>query len=159
MTTALIILGLLLVLIGFVGCLIPVVPGPILSFLALLTLAYAKNWEPYSATFLIIMGCAALIVTGLDYVVGVLGAKKFGASKWGLIGSVAGVLIGVFCFPPLGMLLGAIVGALAGELLAGKTGKAALRAGWGVFVGNVVGVGLKLAFCGIMLFFYIKALF
>ncbi|MBW2333587.1 MAG: DUF456 domain-containing protein, partial [Deltaproteobacteria bacterium] len=74
----------------------------------------------------------------------------------GVWGSIIGMLIGLFIFPPWGMLIGAIIGALAGEMAGGKKGKKALQASWGVFVGNIMGIGLKLAFSGAILFLYIK---
>jgi len=152
----LIILGLLFALIGLIGCILPVIPGPPLSFFALIIFSYAKNWEPFSATFLIIMAGLTILATVLDYVIPAIGAKRYGASKLGVWGSIIGMLIGFFIFPPWGMLIGAIIGALAGELAGGKKGKKALRASWGVFVGNIMGIGLKLAFSGAILFFYIK---
>jgi len=152
----LIILGLLFALIGLIGCILPVIPGPPLSFFALIILSYAKDWEPFSTTFLIIMAGLTIVVTISDYVVPAIGAKRYGASKLGVWGSIIGMLIGFCIFPPWGMLIGAIIGALAGELAGGKKGKKALRAGWGVFVGNIMGIGLKLAFSGAILFFYIK---
>jgi len=105
------------------------------------------------------MAGLTIVVTILDYVVPASGAKKYGASKLGIWGSIIGMLFGLFFFPPWGMLIGAIGGALAGELAAGKEGKKALRAGWGVFVGNMVSIGLKLAFSGVILFFYVKEMF
>ena len=89
----------------------------------------------------------------------VFGAKKYGGSKSGVWCSVLGMVLGVFFFPPWGMLIGAFTGAIAGEWLAGKEGRESPQAAWGVFIGNVVGIGLKLAFCGVILFFYVKALF
>jgi len=142
----LIILGLLFAVIGLIGCILPIIPGPPLSFFALIILSYAKNWEPFSAIFLIIMAGLTIVVTILDYVVPAIKAKKYGASKLGVWGSIIGMLFGLFIFPPWGILIGAITGALAGELAGGKKGKKALRAGWGVFVGNIMGIGLKLAF-------------
>lgn len=158
MTTVLIILGLLFALVGLIGGMLPVIPGPPLSFLALIILSYAKNWKPFSITFLLIMAGLMLLVTLLDYVIPAGGAKKYGASKSGVWGSVIGMLLGIFLFPPWGMLIGAMLGALAGELVAGKEGKKALQAGWGVFVGTIVAIGLKLAFSGVVLFFYVKAM-
>jgi uncharacterized protein YqgC (DUF456 family) len=69
------------------------------------------------------------------------------------------MLGGLFFFPPWGMLGGAIVGALVGELAAGRRGKQTLGAGWGVLVGNMLVTGLKLAFSGSMLFLYLRAVF
>ena len=159
MTIILIILGLLFALCGLIGCILPVIPGPSISFLALIILSYAKNWEPFSSTFLIIMAGLTILVTILDYVVPAGGAKKYGASKSGVVGAMAGMLIGVFMFPPWGMIVGAFMGTFAGELLAGKEGRKALQAGFGVFVGIMVSAGLKLAFSGTILFFYLKEMF
>jgi uncharacterized protein YqgC (DUF456 family) len=158
-TITLMVLGLVLALIGLAGCIIPVVPGPLLSFLALIILSFAKDWEPFSAMFLMIMAGLTLLVSLLDYVAPIFGAKKYGGSKSGVWCSVLGMVLGVFFFPPWGMLIGAFGGAIAGEWLAGKEGRESLQAAWGVFVGNVVGTGLKLAFCGVILFFFVKALF
>jgi uncharacterized protein YqgC (DUF456 family) len=127
--------------------------------LALILLSVARNWEPFSLSFLIIMGGLAVLVTILDYVVPLVGAKKYGASKLGVWISMIGMLIGVLLFPPWGMLFGAFVGALAGELLAGKEGRKSLQAAWGVFVGNVVSIGFKLAYCGAIIFFFVKEMF
>ena len=159
MTITLIVFGLVLALIGLAGCILPVIPGPLLSFLALIILSFAKDWEPFSAMFLMIMAGLTLLVSLLDYVAPIFGAKKYGGSKSGVWCSVLGMVLGVFFFPPWGMLIGAFGGAIAGEWLAGKEGRESLQAAWGVFVGNVVGTGLKLAFCGVILFFFVKALF
>ena len=159
LTTSLIIFGLILALAGFVGCILPIIPGPPLGFIALLVLSYTKNWEPFNVTFWVIMGGMTVLVTILDYLVPAAGAKKYGASKFGVWGSLIGLFVGFFFFPPFGMFVGGFVGAVAGELLAGREGRKALRAGWGAFVGNLVGMGLKLGLCGVMLFFYIKEMF
>jgi hypothetical protein len=157
--TVLIILGLLVSLTGLAGCFLPVIPGPPLSFLALIILSYAKNWEPFGSTFLIIMAGLTIAVTVLEYAVPAAGAKKHGASKAGVWGSIIGMFMGLVFFPPWGMLLGALGGALVGELSVGKKGKHLVRTVWGVFVGTMVGIGLKLAVSGVMLFFYIGAMF
>jgi uncharacterized protein YqgC (DUF456 family) len=66
------------------------------------------------------------------------------------------MIVGLAFFSFLGMFIGGLVGAVGGELYAGKTRDEALRAGWGVFVGNVFAVGLKLAYSGVVLFFFVK---
>lgn len=152
-------IGLLVSLLGILGCLLPVLPGPPLSFVALIIISWAKNWEPYNSEFLLLMAGLTIFVTLLDYVVPAAGARKYGASKAGVWGSVLGMLIGLVLFPPWGMFLGAFFGAMIGEINAGKTRGGALRAAWGVFMGTMVGIGLKLALSGVMLFYYIKAMF
>ena len=158
MITALIILGLLAAIGGIAGSILPLIPGPPLSFLALILVSCARNWEPFSTVFLVIMACAMVVLSVLEYILPAGAARRYGASKTGFWGSIGGLIVGLFFIPPWGMILGAIVGALAGELIAGKRGKEALRAGWGVLIGNLLVIGLKLAYSGITLFFYIKAM-
>ncbi len=155
----LIILGLLLALAGVFGCIFPIIPGPPLAYLALILITWVKDWQPFSATFLIVMACLTILVSISDYLFPAIGAKKYGASRMGLWMSVAGMVTGLFLFPPWGMVIGAFLGAFIGELLAGRRGKSALRAGWGIFVGNMLSTGLKLAFSGVMLFLYIREMF
>ena len=159
MTIALVILGLIVALIGFVGCILPVIPGPPVSYAALIILSLAKQWEPFTITFLIIMGALMLAVSLLDYVFPAIGAKRYGASKAGVWFSIIGMLVGIFFIPPWGMFIGAFAGAIVGELLVGKGGKKALKAGWGVFLGNMVSIGFKLAYSGVVIFFYVKEMF
>ena len=154
-----IIIGLILAIAGMIGCILPILPGPLLSFCALILLSWIKNWQILSQTFLVVMGVVTVILMLLDYVAPALGAKKYGASKRGLWGSAMGMIIGIFFIPPWGMIVGAFIGALAGELASGKSGRKALRAGWGILIGNVLVVGLKLAFTAVVLFYYIRAMF
>jgi hypothetical protein len=159
LNVALIIIGLILAISGMVGCILPVIPGPILSFSALILMSWVKSWQSFSQTFLIVMGILTGLLLLLDYIAPALGAKKYGASKRGLWGSAIGMIIGIFFIPPWGMIVGAFIGALVGELAAGKSGRKALRAGWGILIGNVLVIGLKLAFTAVALFYYIKEMF
>ena len=150
--------GALLMVLGLAGCILPVLPGPSLNFVGLLLLAVLQGFSPpLTSTLIIIMGVVTLLVTLLDYLIPVIGVKRYGASKWGVWGSVLGMLIGVF-YPPLGMIIGAFVGAVAGEWL-GSGGKGRpLRAGWGAFIGTLSGVILKLIASGMMTYYFVRAL-
>lgn len=159
MNVVLIIIGLILAIAGMVGCILPIIPGPILSFCALMLLSWIKNWQIFSQTFLVVMGILTALLIVLDYVAPALGAKKYGASRRGLWGSAIGMIIGIFFIPPWGMIVGAFIGALVGELASGKSSRKAFRAGWGILLGNVLGIGLKLAFTAVVLFYYIKEMF
>ena len=158
MTILLIILGVLLAIAGFVGCIIPIIPGPLLSYLALITLAFARGWEPFSTLFLIIMAALTIIITILDYVAPVIGASKSGASKSGIYLSVAGMLLGIFIFPPWGIFIGAFIGGVAGEILIGRKGKEAFMVGWAIFLGNMVSIGIKVSFSLFVIFLFINEL-
>ena len=159
LTILLLIFGFAALLIGMAGCVLPVIPGPLVAFLSLVIMDLAKDWQAFPMTFLLVMGIIALLLSLLlDYLVSLAGARKYGASRAGLWGSVIGMLIGVIFFPPLGILLGALVGAVVAEVLVGKKTGQAMRVGWGIFLGNMVGIVIKFAYCLMVLFFYIKEL-
>jgi len=157
--TILIVIGFIVMFLGLIGCILPVLPGPLLSYLSLLLISWAKDWQPFTNRFLIIMAIVMIVVTVVDYITPLFGAKRYGASRVGIWGSVIGLLIGLIFFPPWGMFIGAFVGALAGELLMGRKRDEALRASWGVFWGTILGIGLKLMASGIMTFYFIQAVF
>ena len=154
------IIGSIFIVLGFIGCFLPVLPGPPLSFIGLLMLAIVRHFSPpLTAILMTIMLIITIVVTGLDYVIPSLGAKRYGASRWGIWGSMAGMIIGLFFFPPFGMIIGAFIGATAGEMLVGKRGMAVLRAGQGILMGVLLGVALKLAATGVMAYYFIRGLF
>jgi uncharacterized protein YqgC (DUF456 family) len=152
-------LGLIISLLGIAGSILPVIPGPPLSFLSLIIISFEKDWQPFSSNFLIIMGVITLSLVVLDYIIPAIGAKKFGASKIGLTGSIIGMIIGFFIFPPFGIFIGTFLGAIVGELISGKGGQKAIKIGLGTFIGNLAGIALKLSFSIFVLFIYINALF
>ncbi len=138
-------LGALLILAGLVGCILPVIPGPPLSFLGLLSLYAARDWDAASFTGLelALVGVAAVLVTIVDTAAPAIGAKRWGASRGGVWGCIAGMLAGMIWFPPFGMILGAWVGAFAAEVIVGLPWGQAFKASFGVFVYTMLGVGLK----------------
>ena len=155
---ALIVLGIIFIIVGIIGCIIPGVAGPPFSFLALICLSIVKKWEPFSVRLLIILGVLTVVVQALDDLLPAVGAKKFGATRYGFWGAIIGMLLGIIFVPPLGIIIGAFLGAIFGEIIAGKEASKALKAGWGVFVGVMVGMILKLILAGVMTFYFIKAL-
>ncbi|MBN1559285.1 DUF456 domain-containing protein [candidate division KSB1 bacterium] len=155
----LVVAGFILSLLGLIGCIIPAIPGTPLNFLALILLSLAKDWQPFSAKFLIVMAVIAMAVSVLDNIIPAWGAKKYGAEKTSVWLALAGTLIGVVFFPPWGIFIGAFVGALVGEFAHGKEASRAFKAGWGVFVGTFLGIGIKLVASGIMFFYFIKNVF
>ena len=147
-------LGGILLLIGFVGCVVPVLPGPVCGLLALCALWPTPSVP--SMGLLAVAGAVTVLAMVLDYIVPALGAKKFDCSRWGVFGCLVGTLVGVFFFP-WGLLLGPFGGAFAGELIAGKTTSAAFRGGFGALLGFLAGVVLKFAAVGFCAFLFVRA--
>lgn len=145
----LLILAFLCMLIGIIGCIIPGLPGTPVAYLGL-WIAQATERIDFSWQMLLIWGIVTVLVSVLDYVVPAWGTKHFGGTRWGVWGSTIGVFVGLF-FGAVGVILGPLVGAILGELISGKELHNALRAGWGSFVGLLMGTILKLICCGLML--------
>ncbi len=154
----LIVLGILLMLGGIIGCVLPVLPGPPLSYVGILLLHITTRYQ-FSTNFLVIWAIITTVVYGLDFVIPVWGTKKFGGSKQGVWGSVIGLCIGFFIFPPFGIIIGPFVGAVIGEITSGKDTRAALKSGFGSFIGFLTGTILKLIASGMMTWYFVKELF
>ena len=159
MSIFLISLGILLTLAGIIGCMVPIIPGPPLSFCALLLLSIAYRWEVFSPQFLIATGTVTAVVTAFDYILPLIAARKFGASKLGILGSILGMIIGIIFFPPFGLLIGALLGAIFGEYIYNLNARESLRAGLGVFLGTIISIFIKLGTCGVFAFYFFRALF
>lgn len=161
MDTVFLLLAGLLMGAGIIGCILPVLPGPPLSFVGLLLQWWASDPQPvtYGWTTVIVLGLLAALVTALDLLAPVYGAKRYGASRAGIWGSILGLLIGMIFFPPFGMIVGAFVGALGGEWLVGKSDGDAMKAAWGVFLGTMAGVVLKLVVSIAVLVVFLGELF
>ena len=151
-------LGIILMITGLLGCILPILPGPPLSYLGLLTLHFTERYE-FSGSFLVLWGLITAFVYGLDYVIPVWGTKKFGGSKRGVWGSIIGMVIGFFFFPPLGIIFGPFFGAVIGEFSAGKDSLAAFKSGFGSFIGFFTGTILKIIASGTMTYYFGKELF
>jgi uncharacterized protein YqgC (DUF456 family) len=140
-----VLLGSLLLIVGIIGCFVPVIPGPIIGYLALLVLKFSGEGT-IGSTWLWVFGALAVIVSIVDNIIPVYITKRFGGSKAGTIGSFVGLVLGLLFFPPFGFLFGPFLGAFAGELYVQRSDiKAAARAALGSLMGVLAGSLLKLA--------------
>lgn len=142
----LIIIAVLCILIGFAGCVMPVLPGPPFALIALIVFKFTEAGGAISWTSICVFAVLTLIVTLLDYAVPALGAKKFGGTAAGIWGAVIGMLAGLF-FLPFGIILCPFIGAFIGELIVGKSYKRSFKAAVGTFAGFILGTGLKMILC------------
>jgi uncharacterized protein len=150
-------LGVIFIIGGILGSVLPVLPGPPLSYAGLLLLHFTEKYH-FSSRFLIIWAIIAAGVFALDYFIPVFGTKKFGGSKRGVWGSMIGLVIGIFFFPPFGIIIGPFLGAVIGELSTGVDSGAAFKSGFGSFVGFLVGTLIKLIAAGLMAWHFFKVL-
>ncbi len=166
--TILLIFGCLLIIGGIIGCILPVIPGPPLSFIGLLLL-HLSDYAEISTHTLIVTASLAVIVTILDFIVPVWGTKKFGGSKWGTRGSGIGLIIGLFA-GIIGIFIFPFIGAFIGEYMyLSKLKKEtneniditsrSLKAALGAFIGLLMGTVLKLFISCYILFIFVRELF
>jgi uncharacterized protein YqgC (DUF456 family) len=158
MEIVLVILAFLLLVTGLLGAVLPVLPGPPLSYIGLLLLQWS-GYPGFSPAFLWIWAGIAAVVTIMDYFLPALMTKQFGGSRAASIGSFLGLLVGIFFFPPLGMIFGPFLGAFAGELIhSNADGAKAFIAALGAFFAFIVGSGAKLIASSIMLYYAVVAM-
>ncbi|MGI8603196.1 MAG: DUF456 domain-containing protein [Verrucomicrobiales bacterium] len=156
---------ILLLLLGLIGTVLPMLPGPGLIFLAAvfhyLALRYLADvtdpgigWPGFLILLLML-----ILALAFEMVTGAVGAKHFGSSKWGVAGAIAGGLIGIFFALP-GIFIGPVVGALLAEMfLARRDLKPATKATWGTLLGTTAGLVLKVGMGVIMITYFLFDLF
>lgn len=155
METLLIIIAIVCGIVGLAGSLLPALPGAPLSFAGLVLLLFCDGAD-VSSTSLWVSGIFLVIVSVLDYIAPIWLTNASGGSKQATRGSVAGMVVGLFFFPPWGLILGPFVGAFLGELMAQATTGKALKVAMMSFVGFVLTTGIKLIYSGILLFLIVK---
>ena len=156
MDIALIVIGIVLLTGGIIGCIIPFLPGPPLAYCSLILLQFA-HFQPFSTTFLVVWAIVVLIVVLLDYYIPIGGTKWFGGTKGGTWGATTGLLLGVF-LSPVGILIGPFLGAFVGEIINRQNTGAAFRSAIGAFIGFLAGTFMKLVICGTLAFYFVKGM-
>jgi uncharacterized protein YqgC (DUF456 family) len=151
-----IIIAVLLMIGGVLGSVLPFLPGPPLSFAALLVMQLQAS-PPFTAKFLWFWAAVTVVVTILDYVVPLYGSKRFGGTTYGVWGCTIGLIAGVF-FPPWGLIIGPFVGALLGEMVGNADAQNAFRAAIGSFAGFLFGTLIKLIASLVMFYYLIVSL-
>jgi len=150
MQTLYFVLSGILIVGGMAGTIVPAVPGVPLVFAGMWLAAWADRYQHIGTFTLILLGALALLALAIDFVAGMLGAKKVGASSRALWGASLGALVGLFFNLP-GLIFGPFLGALAGELSVGSPFEHATRVGVGTWLGLLFGTLAKVALCFTML--------
>jgi uncharacterized protein YqgC (DUF456 family) len=138
------VLGAVALLLGLAGVVLPALPGSALLVAGALLVGWADGFTRVSGWTVAVCAVLGAAIWAVDLAAGVLGAKAFGASRWAVIGSGVGLLVGLFLGLP-GIVLGPAVGALAFEYARDPNFERALKAGVGAFVGFVLGSVVKVA--------------
>lgn len=149
-------LGIIFCIVAIAGSILPLLPGPPIAYAGLL-IQQLRTPTPFEAKFLLIWAGIVVISLVLDYVIPILGTKKFGGTKYGVWGCTLGFLA-AFWMGPWGIIIGPFVGAFLGELIGGQDSKKSMKAAIGSFVGFLLGSFLKLMVCFFMLYYIIASI-
>jgi uncharacterized protein YqgC (DUF456 family) len=151
------IVTIVLFAVGLIGTIAPVLPGTTIILVAAVIHRIMLGPEKSIGWHTIIVLLLLTLATyAIDALAGYFGAKYFGATKWGAFGAIVGALVGVF-FGIIGLFAGPVIGAVAGEFIAGKRMIDAGRAGWGSLLGNVCATVGKLIIALVMITIFLIA--
>ena len=154
MDLILLVLGLILCLIGILGSFLPIIPGPVTSWLGILLL-YSTSTVEFNLNFILITFTVAISVGFLDYIIPILGVKKLGGTRSGQIGTMIGLILCLILLGPIGIIIGPFLGALLGEMSTNKSFQDSIKPAFGSFIGVIAGSIIKFLISLSFLFFYI----
>jgi hypothetical protein len=144
MAVLLYVLGAAAIAAGVAGLVLPALPGSALLVVGAVLVAWAEDFTRVGFGTLAAVVVLGVVIWLVDLLAGVLGAKAFGASRWAIVGSTIGLVVGLFLGLP-GIILGPVVGAVAFEYARNPDFGRAAKAGVGAFVGFVLGSAVKIA--------------
>jgi len=147
---------LVLMLAGLCGTIFPLLPDTPLIVAAAVLHHFVFGAQGASWGTLLILTLLMLVSLALEFVSGSMGAKYFGATRWGAIGGILGAIVGIF-YGPVGLFVGPLAGVLLGELLGGQGLLPAGRSTWGTFLGTVAGMAGKFAIAVVMIGWFLMA--
>jgi len=158
MEIVLVVLAFLFLLAGFLGAIIPVIPGPPLSYAGLLLLQWS-GYGNFTFAFLCVLAVITLVVTLGDSFLPAWMTQRFGGSRSAAVGSFLGLIAGMFFFPPIGLIIGSFLGALIGELRHNRDDKdKALKVAFGAFLAFILSTGAKLILSAVMIYYAVMAM-
>lgn len=155
----LVVIAFLCFLIGFAGLIIPILPGIPVMWAGVMIVILFTGFDIVSQTAFISITVIMLVSLVVDYLASYLGTKQYGAGKWGITGSIIGLMAGLITAGLPGLIIGSFLGAMIGELAAGKTSNQALKSGVGALVGFLSGTIVKIILGLTVIIIFIMQLF
>jgi uncharacterized protein len=153
------VLAVIVIAVGLVGTVVPGLPGMprVLGGIALFAIGTSFSVVGYLQFGLLML--LGLFAMGLNLLGNVIGARKFGASRLGLLGAFIGLIPGLLLLGPFGVVIGPLAGAVVAELIGGRELKASLRSGAGVVVGYLFGSLAEVVIALVMVGWFLASTF
>ena len=155
LNTILFAFGLFFALLGIVGSILPIIPGPLTAWVGLL-LVFSIEAIPMDYLFLSITFFIALVVFVLDQFISIWGVKKFGGDKKSIVGSVIGLVVGLLFLGPFGLFIGPFLGAFIGGFWSNRDVKKSIKSAVGALIGFFTGTFIKLLLGILYFLFFIR---
>ena len=146
----------LFLILGFIGSLLPIVPGPIMSYIGLLIVHFFTDFKFTNSEIILYAGITCIVFFS-DYLLQFVGIKKFGGGKNAVYGTMIGIVVGLF-FPPIGLILGPFIGAFLGSLMDNKEQGQAIGIAFGALIGFIFGTLIKLIFSIYIIYLVVEKL-
>jgi uncharacterized protein YqgC (DUF456 family) len=146
-----------LILLGLAGTVLPALPGTVLVLAGIVLGAWIDDFTRVGGLTLTLVAVLAALAWALDYVAGLMGARKVGASRQALIGAALGTVVGLF-MGLVGVLFMPLVGAAVGEYLARRDHGQALKVGTATWLGMMLGMIAKVVLAFVMVGVFAVAL-
>ena len=150
MEVLLILISILLIAGGVIFAVLPPLPGPLLTYGALVCTHYVSTETQFSTTSFVVWGLIGAGVIVLDYILPAAATRRFGGTKAGMIGGMIGTIAGVIFPIPFGIIIGPLLGAIIGDLYGGNHIRSAFKSGFGSFLGFVVATSIKVLYTVIL---------
>ena len=151
----------LLIVVGLAGTVLPALPGTALVLAGIVLGAWIDDFARVGAGTLAFVALLAVASWVLEYVAGVLGARRAGAGPQALAGAAIGTVVGLF-MGLVGVLFMPLVGAAIGEWSARWRGprahEQALRVGVATWIGMLAGLVAKVVLACVMVGVFVVAL-
>lgn len=144
METTALVLAIILFIVGLLGTILPVLPGPILVYGGMLLYGVMTEFTTLDATFFLLQALVLVLLFSIDFLASAVGSRRFNGSKQAAWGAIIGTILGLIFFGPLGIVIGPFLGAVVAELLRGIRIDQSIRVGFGTLVGILGGTVLKL---------------
>lgn len=152
----LVVIGSAAMLLALTGCVVPILPGPLVAFGGLLLLLIPGGTRLLPIWLIAVTAVLSVAASLSDQVLPAAASSRAGAGRPGIIGSVIGMIIGMILFPPFGLIIGAFAGALAGELIFHRDNAHPVRSAFAVFRGTLLATLVKLTVTGIIAVVFVE---
>jgi len=144
---------LIVIISAFTGIVMVIfgLPGTFIAWSGVFLTAVLNNFQYINLKLLIFFLLITIAGEALEFISGVLGARKYGASTKGIMGAIVGGMAGAVVMSGIlpgigtvaGLGLGTFSGAFIGEYVSGRDIISSSKAGWGAFLGRVFAIGIK----------------